>query len=114
MTTLTALRSAAWGALPAAAGPVAVARDAVASGRMAEPVAQPATTGTLGSVAFDGVAKVYRAAAGDVEALVDISLAVPAGSNFGIIGRSGAASPRCCAPSTGWSNRPRAGCWWMA
>jgi ABC-type metal ion transport system, ATPase component len=43
-----------------------------------------------GSVVFDHVCKVYRSSAGPVHALKDISLAIPAGSIFGIIGRSGA------------------------
>ena len=43
-----------------------------------------------GTVSFQAVGKVYRSSAGNVEALQDISLDVPAGSIFGIIGRSGA------------------------
>ncbi len=43
-----------------------------------------------GSVRFEGVGKVYSSPAGRVAALKDISVDVPAGSIFGIIGRSGA------------------------
>ncbi|MBX3569238.1 MAG: ATP-binding cassette domain-containing protein [Rhizobiaceae bacterium] len=44
----------------------------------------------VGTVAFEGVGKVYRSAAGEVTALEGIDLAIPAGRIFGIIGRSGA------------------------
>lgn len=43
-----------------------------------------------GSVAFEHLSKVYTSSAGPVHALKDISINVPAGSIFGIIGRSGA------------------------
>ena len=43
-----------------------------------------------GSVRFEAVSKAYRSAAGEVRALDAIDLAIPAGSIFGIIGRSGA------------------------
>ena len=43
-----------------------------------------------GSVVFRNVAKTYRSSAGEVTALQDINLEIPAGSIFGIIGRSGA------------------------
>ena len=43
-----------------------------------------------GSVTFEHVGKTYRSSAGTVQALSDISLEIPAGSIFGIIGRSGA------------------------
>ena len=43
-----------------------------------------------GTVRFEKVGKVYHSSAGPVEALSDIDLEVPAGSIFGIIGRSGA------------------------
>ncbi|XAH26155.1 ATP-binding cassette domain-containing protein [Xylophilus sp. GW821-FHT01B05] len=43
-----------------------------------------------GTVAFEGLGKIYHSSAGPVHALQDISLDVPAGSIFGIIGRSGA------------------------
>ena len=43
-----------------------------------------------GTVAFEGVGKTYHSSAGPVHALQGISLDIPAGSIFGIIGRSGA------------------------
>lgn len=43
-----------------------------------------------GSVAFKNISKVYQSSAGTVTALQDIGLEIPAGSIFGIIGRSGA------------------------
>jgi D-methionine transport system ATP-binding protein len=43
-----------------------------------------------GTVVFEGIGKTYQSSAGPVDALQDISLAVEAGSIFGIIGRSGA------------------------
>ena len=43
-----------------------------------------------GSVVFRHLSKVYQSSAGTVEALSDIDLEIPAGSIFGIIGRSGA------------------------
>ncbi|KAF1022040.1 MAG: Methionine import ATP-binding protein MetN [Paracidovorax wautersii] len=43
-----------------------------------------------GSVAFRGLAKIYHSSAGAVPALEDITLDIPAGTIFGIIGRSGA------------------------
>lgn len=43
-----------------------------------------------GTIAFEQVGKTYQAASGPVHALQDIDLTVPAGSIFGIIGRSGA------------------------
>jgi len=48
------------------------------------------STAEKGSVRFEGVEKLYRTPAGEVQALRGISLAVPAGRIFGIIGRSGA------------------------
>ncbi|MHA7685603.1 methionine ABC transporter ATP-binding protein [Cupriavidus sp. PET2-C1] len=44
----------------------------------------------VGSVAFAHLGKVYRSPAGDVHALHDIDVEIPAGGIFGIIGRSGA------------------------
>ena len=79
MSASAALRNAPWDRVPAAL-PEKTAADALAG----EP-----QRGT-GSVVFDQVGKVYHSAAGPVEALQDISVAVPPGSIFGIIGRSGA------------------------
>ena len=49
-----------------------------------------AATPQAGTVAFEGVGKTYHSATGPVHALQGISLDIPAGSIFGIIGRSGA------------------------
>jgi D-methionine transport system ATP-binding protein len=43
-----------------------------------------------GAVAFREIGKIYHSSAGPVDALKDITLDIPAGSIFGIIGRSGA------------------------
>jgi len=43
-----------------------------------------------GTVEFSSVSKIYRSSAGEVSALQNINLQVPAGTIFGIIGRSGA------------------------
>ncbi|TXM70041.1 ATP-binding cassette domain-containing protein [Methylobacterium sp. WL103] len=43
-----------------------------------------------GTVRFENVSKTYRSAGGEVRALDDVSLDVPSGAIFGIIGRSGA------------------------
>lgn len=43
-----------------------------------------------GSVVFENISKTYHSSAGAINALQDINLAIPAGSIFGIIGRSGA------------------------
>eukprot|EP01030_Chromulinospumella_sphaerica_P009296 gene9296-9106_t len=60
------------------------------------------------AVRFDNVSKVYAASTGEVAALQGIDLSVPAGSIFGIIGRSGAGKSsllrtinRLESPSTG-------------
>ncbi|THT99942.1 ATP-binding cassette domain-containing protein [Lampropedia puyangensis] len=50
----------------------------------------PLTQKSGGSVSFQSVAKVYASSSGAVHALDGISLDIPAGSIFGIIGRSGA------------------------
>ncbi|MBE7246766.1 MAG: ATP-binding cassette domain-containing protein, partial [Actinomycetospora chiangmaiensis] len=43
-----------------------------------------------GTVRFEAVSKTYRSAAGPVRALHGVTLDIPAGAIFGIIGRSGA------------------------
>ncbi|GJE42414.1 methionine ABC transporter ATP-binding protein [Methylobacterium soli] len=70
-------------------GPVRwVARGAAAT---AGPAARIATEKrAAGTVSFEGVSKTYRSASGAVQALDRIDLEVPAGTIFGIIGRSGA------------------------
>ena len=50
-------------------------------------LARPRGTGT---VRLENVSKVYRSAGGEVRALDDVSLDIPSGAIFGIIGRSGA------------------------
>ncbi|MEE7446507.1 methionine ABC transporter ATP-binding protein [Methylobacterium radiotolerans] len=61
-----------------------------------------------GTVRFESVSKTYRSAAGPVQALDRVDLAIPAGAIFGIIGRSGAGKSsllrtvnRLEAPSSG-------------
>jgi len=61
-----------------------------------------------GTVRFEAVSKTYRSASGTVQALDRISLDIPAGAIFGIIGRSGAGKSsllrtvnRLEAPSSG-------------
>jgi len=61
-------------------GTMAGARDSLLESR--HPVA--------GSVCFEGLGKTYVSSAGPVTALAEIELEIPAGTIFGIIGRSGA------------------------
>jgi D-methionine transport system ATP-binding protein len=79
MSTIAALRNAPWGSATASS-----VHEHAAAAAVTEPARPP------GSVVFEGVGKVYHSAAGRVEALQGISVAVPPGSIFGIIGRSGA------------------------
>ena len=81
---------AAWrtasGSSPAAAArhaPYGPALQDTATTDRQEPAQSPA-----GSVVFEGLSKVYASSAGPVAALDSISLSIPAGSIFGIIGRS--------------------------
>jgi len=71
-----------------------VALRATATARPSEDLAPSRVSkplpGTVGSIRFDAVQKTYISSAGAVRALSDISVDVPAGSVFGIIGRSGA------------------------
>ena len=62
---------------------------------MARPHAVPVSRAaagmrSAGTVRFERVAKTYRSAGGEVRALDDVSLDIPSGAIFGIIGRSGA------------------------
>ncbi|RWX74977.1 ATP-binding cassette domain-containing protein [Neorhizobium lilium] len=50
----------------------------------------PPSKGASGSVRFEAVRKTYLSSAGPVDALKGISVDIPAGTIFGIIGRSGA------------------------
>lgn len=52
--------------------------------------ADPLPPSARGTVRFESVSKVYTSSGRQVQALDDISLDIPAGSIFGIIGRSGA------------------------
>ena len=52
---------------------------------------------TGAAITFEGLGKSFPKAGGQVTALADITLSVPEGSITGIIGRSGAANPRCFA-----------------
>ncbi len=80
MTTLTAL----WrrGPLPN--------RAAGATARVETRAATDHRTPSGGHIRFEKVSKRYASSAGVVQALTDIDLDIPAGSIFGIIGRSGA------------------------
>ena len=51
---------------------------------------EPSVGRAAGSVAFEAVEKTYSSSAGPVQALKDITLDIPAGAIYGIIGRSGA------------------------
>jgi D-methionine transport system ATP-binding protein len=50
----------------------------------------PAPSPPGGTVSFEQVSKTYASTSGEVAALIDINLDIPAGCIFGIIGRSGA------------------------
>lgn len=63
------------------------AAEQPASARLS--VAQTHARGA-GSVTFDNISRIYRSPNAPVHALQDISLTIPSGSIFGIIGRSGA------------------------
>ncbi|THJ32119.1 ATP-binding cassette domain-containing protein [Lampropedia aestuarii] len=62
--------------------------QALRNSQVSEVPAQQYATAT--AVSFQSVGKVYQSSAGAVHALDDITLDIPAGSIFGIIGRSGA------------------------
>jgi D-methionine transport system ATP-binding protein len=74
-----ALRAGPWGGLT----PPAAREEIVGT-------ASRGQGGATGSVTFEHVGKVYRTTGATVEALHDIDVHVPAGTIFGIIGRSGA------------------------
>ena len=82
--------------LPTSAYGGAAARQSTTAPVVQHKPGTPSTTHTdaastqAGTVAFEGVGKTYHASTGPVHALQDISLSIPAGSIFGIIGRSGA------------------------
>jgi D-methionine transport system ATP-binding protein len=60
-------------------------------GRAGEQVSSAQTFASgAGTVRFEGLGKAYLSAAGQVQALQEIDLSIPAGQIFGIIGRSGA------------------------
>ena len=48
-------------------------------------------------IRLDAVSKSFRLPAGRFDAVCDVSLSIRAGDTFGIIGKSGAGNPRCCA-----------------
>ncbi|QGY03689.1 ATP-binding cassette domain-containing protein [Methylobacterium mesophilicum SR1.6/6] len=68
--------------------------DRIAAGPRRRTAAQATVTTSpgraAGTVRFEAVSKTYRTAAGPVQALDGVDLAIPAGAIFGIIGRSGA------------------------
>lgn len=80
MTTLTAWLRRGLLSAAAASGTTRATRHPASS--------LPVSTG--GHIRFEGVSKRYASSTGVVEALAGIDLEIPAGSIFGIIGRSGA------------------------
>ncbi|WP_420994238.1 methionine ABC transporter ATP-binding protein [Cupriavidus sp. 30B13] len=64
--------------------------EAPASARAGGAHDGPGAAAGAGSVSFRQVGKVYRTPAGEVHALREIDIDIPAGGVFGIIGRSGA------------------------
>lgn len=71
-------------------GGYAIGNDILHEASPAEKVEELAEAHGAGSVSFRQVGKTYHSSAGAVPALEEINLDIPAGSVFGIIGRSGA------------------------
>ena len=69
---------------------VAVEQAGTVGGARASESGTHARHPVAGSVRFEDLGKTYLSSAGPVQALADIDLEIPAGSIFGIIGRSGA------------------------
>ncbi|MDF3835157.1 ATP-binding cassette domain-containing protein [Cupriavidus basilensis] len=71
------------------AAPAPFAGDRATGHAVAQAAQRPGPSGA-GSVSFEHLGKVFHSPAGDVHALRDIGVEIPAGRIFGIIGRSGA------------------------